>query len=71
MELLARLMLAIILISMGTGLLTGCGPYEPGIDYEITEYDGDLKNGDIRDEYVYYDGTWYYHGIGAPYIWED
>jgi hypothetical protein len=40
-------------------------PYGNDYDYGLIIRDGYWRNG-----YVYWDGSWYYHGIGTPYIWD-
>lgn len=49
----------------GDGYYDGYRYYDPfydGWSHTVVVYDGMWHDG-----YVYYDGWWYYHGLGSPY----
>lgn len=49
---------------MHFGLVIQPRYYLDGLPFNAALYDGYWHQG-----YVYYDGLWYYHGIGTPYEW--
>lgn len=63
--LVAILVAAIVACSCGT--TTGLG-----LRFGDTYWRDDfyLRDGDRRDDYIYYNGSWHYRGFGTPYYWD-